>query len=430
MISLTDRLRGIVRPQRSGGTEDRPSGKAPTGDSAAELLGGEWSSSNDQRYLVVDRTYAPGHRHGWMSVADGLPPREGWSRLSVLGGATCGGNMLFVDLETTGLAGGAGTYAFLVGCAWFEAGRFRIRQFFLSSFAAERAVLEAVTGVAATAATVVTYNGKTFDLPLIETRYALNRMQTPFASMPHVDMLHPARRLWRQDEEQDERDRRGSMMGGAATTSGCRLSALEQSLLGHEREGDVPGFEIPARYFRYVHSGDAGPLDAVLEHNRLDLLSLAFLTARAAQLLDDGAVAATTAREAFGLGRLYERNGLATEALACFERAAEMGRTVRAEALRASAVLLRRMRRFEEAAQAWQRLLDLRTCPPGLVREATEALAIHYEHRLRNPLSARSFALRSLQMDAIGARRHAAEHRLARLDRKLGAQLPPAQPLF
>jgi len=427
---LADRLRSIVRPVRSGGFEENP--PAETGDSAAELLGGEWRNGRDQRFLVVDRTYTPGHRHGSMSVADGLPPQEGWPRLSLLGGSSCGGKLLFVDLETTGLAGGAGTYAFLVGCAWFDGGRFRVRQFFLSSFAAERALLEAVSDVAAAAATVVTYNGKTFDLPLIETRYALNRMQTPFAEVPHVDMLHPARRLWRgPDAHRDgEGFRNASTLGDFEAASGCRLSTLETSLLGHEREGDVPGFEIPARYFRYVHTGDARPLGAVLEHNRLDLLSLAFLTARAAQLLDDGAAAAVTAREAFGLGRLYERGSMTREALACFARAADMGTMVRADALRASAVLLRRMRRYDDAAEAWQRLLELRDSPPGFVREATEALAVHHEHRLRNPLLARRFALRSLQVDTTASRRHAAEHRLARLDRKLGSRPPVASPLF
>src|SRR5690606_17634766 len=97
---------------------------------------------------------------------------------------------------TTGLAGGAGTYAFLVGCGWFDGPTFRVRQFFLSAFGAERVLLQAVTELAGSAGTVVTYNGKSFDLPLIETRYLLHRMTTPFARLPHVDMLHSARRLW------------------------------------------------------------------------------------------------------------------------------------------------------------------------------------------------------------------------------------------
>jgi hypothetical protein len=105
-----------------------------------------------------------------------------------------------------------------------------------------------------------------------------------------------------------------------------------------------------------------------------------------------------------------------------------MAPTKAADALRAQAVLLRRLRRYDESAAAWQRLLELRSCPPSFVREATEALAVHHEHRLRNLLSARSFALRFLQLDATDARRLAAEHRLARLDRKLGQSSPA--PLF
>jgi tetratricopeptide (TPR) repeat protein len=327
----------------------------------------------------------------------------------LLAGAPCGGNLLFVDLETTGLAGGAGSYAFLVGCGWFEHGRFHVRQFLLSSFAAERALLEAVSEVAEAKDAVATYNGKSFDLPLIETRFALNRLTTPFAEMPHVDMLHHARRLWHGDQD------------------GHRLSSLETSLLGHEREGDVAGFEIPARYFHYVRTGDARPLAAVLEHNRRDLLSLALLTARAAQLLDEGVTAATTAREALAIGRLYERSGMTSDALACYAKAADMGPGVSAEALYAQAVLLRRARHYAAAADVWQRLLGLEDCPPRLEREAAEALAVHHEHRLRSLLSARNLAMRSLYLDATATRRQAVEHRLARLDRKL-ARVEPAMP--
>ena len=188
------------------------------------------------------------------------------------------------------------------------------------------------------------------------------------------------------------------------------------------REGDVPGFEIPARYFRYVRSGDARPLEAVLEHNRLDLLSLALLTARAAQLLDEGPAAARTARETLGLGRLYERGGLGDRAREAYARAIGMqaDTLTRAEALRCHAVLCRRERRFAEAAEAWQRLLDLRRCPPHLAREASEALAVHHEHRLRDPQAARLFALPTLGFGASVSRKHAVRHRLARLERKLG----------
>jgi hypothetical protein len=408
--SLTDRLRGVLGPPKGGPYEDddRRDRLQPAHD-AAEILGGEWRESRGRKFLVVDRKYSPGYRHGRVSVADCLPP---WARFELLGGTS--GNMLFLDLETTGLAGGAGTYAFLVGCGWFDGGTFRLRQFFLSDFAAERALLEAVSELAGDLTCIVTYNGKTFDLPLLETRFSLQRMPTPFAEIAHVDMLHPARRMWRQEEVE------------------CRLTYLEQSLCGHERKSDVPGFEIPSRYFRYVRSGDARPLQAVFEHNRVDIVSLAMLTARAAQLLEDGPAAAITGREAFGLGRLYERAGLMDDALASYRRAsgAAVG-IIRVEALRATAIMLRRLRRYEEAAAAWRDLLAAPECSPAYAREASEALAVHHEHRERDLAAARDFALQSLSMHGTPARQQAARHRLARLDRKLGCTPPPVSaPLF
>lgn len=465
MSSFIDRLRGVVKPvpprpsPTNGDSFDRSSGfndddvgreysgraaRPRNGSDAAEVLEGEWHERRGGRFIVVERTYSPGYRHGRLAVADALPPPDGaWPRLPLLAGTSCGGRMLFVDLETTGLAGGAGSYAFLVGCGWFDGGVFRVRQFFLSSFAAERALLEAVGEVAEGAGTVVTYNGKSFDLPLMETRFVMNRMETPFAGLPHVDMLHPARRLWRAQASdgrgRDEFDVDGSalvdgdddvlMRGGGG---GCRLSTLEDLLCGHRREGDVAGVEIPSRYFHYVRSGDARPLGVVFEHNRLDLLALALVTAHAAQLLEAGADAARHPREALGLGRLYHRGGFEADACAAYERAAAMAgadAVTRAEALRALAVLLRRQRRHDEAAAAWQGILETAGAPAVIVREATEALAVHHEHRLRDPQSARTFALHSRRLAQGMARRAALDHRLARLQRKLEA-LPSGPTLF
>jgi uncharacterized protein len=419
--SLTDRLRGVLGPPHGppkGGPYDSDERRgrlqpAHLAD-AAEILGGEWRESRGRKFLVVDRKYSPGYRHGRVSVGDCLPP---WARFELLGGTN--GQMLFLDLETTGLAGGAGTYAFLVGCGWFEppsslasadhVGCFRTRQFFLTDFGAERALLEAVGELVGNLACIVTYNGKTFDLPLLETRFSLQRMPTPFVEIAHVDMLHPARRMWRDEEVE------------------CRLTYLEQALCGHERESDVPGFEIPSRYFQYVRSGDARPLQAVFEHNRLDIVSLAMLTARAAQLLEEGPSAAMTGREAFGLGRLYERAGLLNDAVASYRRAAGTGAVpIRVESLRATAIVLRRLRRYEEAAAAWRDLLASPQCSPAYAREASEALAVHHEHRARDLEMARNFAVQSLSLHGTPARQQATRHRLARLDRKLGCT-PPAQ---
>jgi uncharacterized protein YprB with RNaseH-like and TPR domain len=456
--SLVERLREVIRPvpperprpdihvprvsdtPEADGPDARPH---PATADAAAVLDGQWQERRGQRFVVIDRKYSPGYRHGRIAVADGLPPADGmWARLPLLAGTSCSGRMLFVDLETTGLAGGAGSYAFLIGCGWFESGSFRVRQFFLSSFAGERGLLEAVVETAGAAGTIVTYNGKSFDVPLMETRFLLHRMDMPFAGRPHVDMLHPARRLWRRSASGEperwdtNRASGGPEIGGGSKHSApgggdCRLSTLEDVLCGHRREGDVAGFEIPSRYFHYVRSGDARALAPVLEHNRLDLVALALVTAHAAQLLEDGPASARTAREALGMGRLYERAGLDEDASAAFERAALLAGgdvVTRAEALRACALLARRQRRHDDAAAAWRRILELRGAPAGMTREATDALAVHHEHRLRDPLSARTFALQSMKLPQTVARRQAVQHRLGRLNRKLGET--PAPSLF
>ncbi|MBI4888131.1 MAG: ribonuclease H-like domain-containing protein [Acidobacteria bacterium] len=427
MSTLAERLRGVVRsggsaspgppcvPVRRPGAAEAEEGPDPAGGLAA-LLDGEWRESSGQRYLVIDRTYPPGHRHGRIAVADAAPGGEGgWPVLSVVAAGVGPGRMLFFDLETTGLAGGAGTCAFLVGCGWFDGPAFRIRQFLLARYGAERGLLDEVAALARGAGAVATYNGKTFDLPLIETRFLFHRMDTPFAGMPHVDMLHVARRLWSGGLEPT----------GADTATSCRLAEIEQSVLGHVRAGDVPGCEIPSRYFQYVRSGDGRPLAAVLEHNRLDLLSLALLTARTAGLLDGGAEAAGSAREALGLGRLYRRDGRAREAEASFARAAAMTSEADAQtaaaAWHAYATSLRHARRYEEAAAAWSRVMGLRACPPRLAQEASEALAVHHEHRDINLRRARDLARQALELTGSPGRAHAVRRRLARLERRLAA---------
>jgi uncharacterized protein YprB with RNaseH-like and TPR domain len=406
----------------------------------ADTLDGEWRESRGERYVVIDRSYPPGHRHGRAVVADSAPGGEcGWPALAVLEPSIGQSRVLFVDLETTGLAGGAGTYAFLVGCGWFEGATFKVRQFLLARYSAERGLLEDVAGTAGDAGAIVTYNGKTFDLPLLETRFLFHRMTAPFAGMPHVDILHAARRLWRPapswpaNPARVSRGRFTIEMAPREVTdleivptprASCCLDALEESILGHVREDDVPGYGIPSRYFQYVRSGDARPLAAVLEHNRLDLLSLAFLTARAAQLLDDGADAAQTAREAYGLGCLYLRAGRVQDARACFARASSMetdDSCTAAEALRALAVLERRSRHYDAAAIAWRGVLALPASPPRFMQEATEALAVHHEHREQDLRRARDLARQSLEFATSGSRVTAVRHRLTRIDRKLTA---------
>ena len=176
---------------------------------------------------------------------------------------------VFLDTETTGLAGGTGTYVFLVGLAtWATARTLTITQYFLGDLGAEPAFLHAVEAAVAPARQLITFNGRTFDLPLLETRYLLARARWWGAELSHQDLYPVARTLWR---------------GRAAD---CRLSTLEAALLGLDRGDDLPGALVPQVYFRYLRTGDPGTLPRVFRHNTWDLVALAGLHARAAALLD------------------------------------------------------------------------------------------------------------------------------------------------
>jgi uncharacterized protein YprB with RNaseH-like and TPR domain len=428
MRDLTARLRDIVRQDHGGG---RPSpvreltyvpdtdGLALDPERAARALGGV-PAAPGTGCIVIDRVWEPHDWHGRHAVrafvATPTAPlglfdsraagTEGWAR-----------RIVFFDLETTGLSGGAGTLAFLAGCGWFEGEAFRVRQFFLSSPAGERAMLAELAKIFDEASLVVTYNGRSFDMPLMETRWAFHRTAAPTDDLPHFDMLPPARRLW------GRRELRGSDDEAEAPEAvSCSLTALERSVLGFHRVGDVPGFEIPARYFHFLRTGDGAAVMGVLDHNRHDLLSLAGVMARALQLAEDGPDGCRDETERLALGRVYERAGDHARAIVSFDMAARgLDRDVRRHALARLAALLARDDRHDEAAAAWRGVLDLarpRAPLSALDRRAVEALAIHHEHRARDLSSARQFA-EQLNAGASGRAQQSAAHRLGRIDRKL-----------
>jgi uncharacterized protein YprB with RNaseH-like and TPR domain len=399
-------------------------------------LGGEWRAG----CFVVDRRLEPSARHGREAIGHAAERLEQASDNAALftSGAPARPPFIFFDLETTGLSGGAGTLAFLIGCGWFEPdGAFVTRQFLLTRFVDERPLLEAVAAELGRAGALVSFNGKSFDAPLLETRFLFHRLEWLGGRLPHVDVLHPARRFW---QPRDGHPKGLRYVGGEGLVaqrfraarpdaSSCSLQTLEREIVGARRAGDVPGFEIPGRYFQFVRSADAGPLRAVLEHNRLDLLTLASLTARLLHLTRTGPAGARDAREALALGHVYTRAGFEERARAAYRHAIDRCRSprgaydpIRIHALRMLALAWRRARRYEDAASCWCDLLAIRGCPPPLEREATAALAVHHEHRRRDLSSAKAFALRSLESGALPAWRNAVHHRLARLDRKMAVQ--------
>jgi uncharacterized protein len=422
-VDLRERLRAIVKPASppvreltyepdTGGYE-----AAIAPERIAEILGGRPLETRFGPCLVIDRRYESDRRHGSISISEcDLDDGRGLRVLDPsLETDLPLGRTVFIDLETTGISGGAGTVAFLVGCGYFDLGAFQVRQFLLTSYTSERALLSAVADFFDATDLIVTYNGKSFDVPVMETRWLFHRMEMPLDGVPHFDTLHAARRLWK-------------MRADADPEGGCRLTTLERALFEVRRIGDVPGFEIPSRFFRFLRSGDPRPLEPVLEHNRLDLVSLAAVTARAARLVSEGAQGCPDCVQALALGRVYERAGAFERAEACYRRASESSDTeVRGESLYRLGLRCRRERRYAEAADVWRALIDLtdrprmrRTTTRAALRQfAVEALAIYHEHRDRDLLAARELALFGLDEQPDERRADSYRHRLARLDRKL-----------
>jgi uncharacterized protein YprB with RNaseH-like and TPR domain len=326
-------------------------------------------------------------------------------------------SIVFLDTETTGLAGGTGTYVFMVGLAYFRGDRLQVRQYFMRHHAEEPAMLAALSQVLSRHEAVVTFNGKSFDVPLLLTRYTANRQRPTVPTEIHLDLLHPSRRFWREQLES------------------CTLGTLERAVLGHERTHDIPSWMIPELYFNYLRGDDPRMMVAVFEHNLHDVLSLVALACRLGRLLDgtSASSAVTPAQdgppndppsvyELFGAARIYEDLGLLEEAYDRYEQAllVRRDRAVRARVASRLAALCKRAGRHERAVELWRRLatLGLTGCEPFV------ELAKHFEHRLRDYDAAIKVVEEALAVAEVQALRHrpgavadraALEHRLARL---------------
>ncbi|HPZ10787.1 MAG TPA: ribonuclease H-like domain-containing protein [Bacillota bacterium] len=279
---------------------------------------------------------------------------------------------LFLDVETTGLAGGTGTWVFLIGLGWLEGDSFRIRQYFLRNLAEEEAMLRHFAAFAAPFSGLISFNGKAFDLPLIQTRQLLRRTPQFTAPRAHLDLLICARSLWKE------------------RFPSRSLGFLEGSLLGFQRHGDIPGEEIPAVYFNYLRRGETALLKKVFEHNVYDILSMAVLLGR---------VASTTASEkpehpseCFSLGRLYYEAGDMEKAQRYFRQlVGSKAGSLEEEALAQLGLLCKKRGNWVEAI-AWWRELARR----GGRLDAYVELAKYYEHRARDYLTALDWSNRAL----------------------------------
>jgi uncharacterized protein YprB with RNaseH-like and TPR domain len=312
---------------------------------------------------------------------------------------------LFLDTETTGLAGGTGTYAFLVGLAWWDADGLEVEQLLMRDFSEEHSVLYELALRAAERPVLVTFNGKTFDWPLLENRFTMTRSIPPPKLAAHLDLLHPARALWK-------------LRLGSVRLAELERKVLDPARLGWTRDDDVPSSLIPQFYFDYLRGGPPGPLAGVVRHNQMDLRGLAALFGKINGLLSEQGKCDAEALDLFGLSRFLQRKGETERAHSACAEAIDIGLPAAfwSEARREFAAHAKRRGDHAHAATILQDIAG----DPREGAHACEQLAIYYERRakdLNTALEYAQLALVNLRRRYRGSRNPGEGARFARNER-------------
>ncbi len=272
---------------------------------------------------------------------------------------------LFLDIETTGLSGGTGTFVFMVGLGFFEENGFLIHQFFMRDYSEEKASLSLVEERLDEFQFLVTFNGKYYDLPLLETRFILSRIPTNIREIPNFDLLYPARKIWKGSYEN------------------CRLITLESQLLGMERLDDIPSEWIPSLYFEYLQTGDALRIQPIFYHNQMDILSMVALIGRIHLVYHDPrASKPRKGIEHFALGRLFWEHGDREKAISSFEIALKRCENdLLWEVMKWLSMAFKKTGQGERASSLWE---EMTTWPYPKDNYPYIELAKYHEHRLKN----------------------------------------------
>lgn len=311
--------------------------------------------------------------------------------------------LLFFDTETTGLAGGTGTIPFMLGFGFFVEESFHVYIFLLKDLYKEDVFLNEVDRFLESHdfSGTVTYNGKNFDFPLLETRYILQRKRFPLLKLPHLDFLFPARTLWKH------------------TYDSRKLGHLGEILLGLSRDDDVDASQIPGMYFNYLRSQWFSSIEKVVEHNALDLVGLAALVLLAVKYQEDIAFIHDEG-EILGTAKLYEKYGDLEKAQQLYEilKQSAMRDEIAAKAVKSLAIIKKKKKLYKEALQLWEILSHSEANDRLAVRE----LSIYFEHREKNYVKALEYVRKGLNsMELTEPQQRDFEKRLKRLTRKIEA---------
>jgi len=306
---------------------------------------------------------------------------------------------VFLDTETTGLSGGAGTFIFLIGLGYFTENQFCVRQYFMRDYDEEQALLSALNELLLKFESVITYNGKSFDLPLMETRFIMSGMEMNLKNPAHLDLLYPVRRLWKRRLEN------------------CSLSTVEREILGVYRENDVPGYLVPEIYFRYLRTGDARDIKGVFEHNLQDILSLVVLTAKINDFFKEPLNKNFYPLDIFSLGKIYDKRKEYIKSSFYYNEALKSNLPGEEflEALKLISFTYKRLEKWEEAEKVWKETINKSR---EFIYYPYEELAKYYEHHLKDYKKAEEVVDEALGMVENVFLREKLEHRLNRIKHK------------
>ena len=365
-------------------------------------LPGQSTQTEHGELHLIDEYLEPHHHHGRAPIANALQVSS--ERLAQLALDPTLEEVdikraLFFDTETTGLAGGTGTVPFLIGIGWFEDESLRIQQLFLPELGREAPMLHWLRERITRSSCLVSFNGKTFDWPLLRSRFVMNRVCAPELP-PHLDLLHCARRILRR------------------RLRSIRLVELERQVLGMYREDDVSGALIPQLYFDYLDGGDVSPIARVIEHNANDLIALAALVAELVSHFDE-VHGSDDPRDHLAYARVAERTGDRGRARS-FARAAADGGGEAACTVEACLLTARMARRGGDVDDEERALLEaLRAADDDELRAMVQLmLSKHYEHRRKDLERALEHAAGTAPAEGEKAN----EHRVARLRRRLARE--------
>ncbi|MEN6316519.1 MAG: ribonuclease H-like domain-containing protein [Clostridiaceae bacterium] len=330
------------------------------------LVPGSVCTNEQGSCYVIENVYPSSYRYGGANLGEAL--KSDSDTLSALGGTGCedlsADKLLFLDTETTGLSGGAGTVAFLVGVGFFEGETFTVRQYFIRDYDEEEAMLKELHQLFNRYQGFVTFNGKSFDINLLQSRFISNRLKPSFRDLPNLDLLYPSRRIW------------------GLKLENCRLASLEENVLGEYRADDIPGAQIPSVYFKYLDDRDASDIKRVIRHNGLDILSMVSLLARLSSLLKDPLSEADGGFELLGLGRIFEATGRMDTMLECFEACTGSDRyTIRSQAVKRLTGVYKKNGSYDLALEHWKRM---ESEDSGFELFHLVEMAKYYEHKAKD----------------------------------------------